>query len=1127
MRDRMKRIVKSRWFIALTATVLALLLTYTLGGFLLAPYLVERYVPRYAQEHLGREASIADVRINPFLLTVEARGFRLLDPGGPPMLAFERAYVDLELKSVVQRAWAFRTVTLEGGEVSIRIDPQGRANIAELVQRLQKPPSPQPQAQQGPPRMTIGELKVAHAALRYEDRSHREPVTALIQPIDLTAGNLSTIAGQHGEYRLSATLPGQAALDWRGTLSLQPLASAGEVRLERFKLAAAWPFLRDILHVGEPRGDLTLRARYAFEQAAPQPKVSVTALDLQLSNVALALAGAEQPLLELASARAQGGRYDLATRELVVPSLQMSDGRFVAALDAEGRFNWSQLYTATDSKPDADAHWGARIDAVKLENIAVRYADGTRRTPLFIDVANGAAALKLAVVAKGGATRTTAQDVRLSLDNLSLTRAGTAEPLVKLASAALTGGRVDTGERVISVAEAVVSGGSATVARDADGAFTLAQAFAPAEAKAASSTSGKASASPGWTYRVDGAKLQNTQLAYSDRTYDPILRYDVEITSLALKNIDPASQAPVTFQVAAQSQGGTLHASGSAAQAYDSAQAKIDFSGLSVLPLQPLLAKSTTLELKSGALSGSATLGYLKDGKPMLRAIGGVKAIGIVVNEARDKQRFLSLKTLAANDLALTLAPDRLDIKDVLLEQLETAIIISKEHTVNLTQVLKQSGTPAADAQAAPATARSTPAADGEPFPVRLGRLRMQNGTLDFADYSLVLPFSTRVTRLNGSVLGITTSPEGRAELKLAGRIETSGYASAEGGVNLRRPTEFMDINVKFQNVEMPPLSPYTATFAGRKIAGGRLWLDLDYKIIHQQLAGENRVLLENVELGERVDAPNALDLPLDLAIALLKDSQGRINMAVPVTGDVGNPRFDYGALIREAIGSALKRIVTAPFRALASLFGGGSADELSKVRFAPGSARLFPPQREALQKVAKALQERPQLKVVIHGAYDPKRDAERLRLAPVRRSLAQAMGTKLAPGEDPGPIPYSDPETQQAIEKLFVAHAGREGLRTFAGDYAKLHGGKAPAEGDQRRAYYEALFRKLVELYPLPDTALQQLAGERSQAIGAFLQESGVDANRIDTGALRTITDTSEPTVDAELALSVAEKRS
>jgi hypothetical protein len=547
----------------------------------------------------------------------------------------------------------------------------------------------------------------------------------------------------------------------------------------------------------------------------------------------------------------------------------------------------------------------------------------------------------------------------------------------------------------------------------------------------------------------------------------------------------------------------------------------VDATGISVMPLQAVLAKHTTLAFRSGNASANATIDYTQGGKPSLRVSGGAKLADVAIDEPGVKRRFMSWKMLAADSAVLTLSPDRLDIKEMLLDQPETAILISKDRKVNLAQVVKSSSS--APAEAPPAPQQGEARDDTAPFPVRVGRLRLQNGTLEYADASLVLPFSTRVTRLNGTVVGMSTDPQSRAELKLGGRIEPSGYASAEGGVNMRHPTDFMDINVKFQNVEMSPLSPYTATFAGRKIDSGRVWLDLDYKIIDRQLAGANKILLDNPVLGERVEAPNARDLPLDLAIALLKDSQGRINMTVPVSGNVDSPQFSYGALIGEAIAGAIGRIVTAPFRALASLFGGSGGDELSKVRFTPGSARLYPPQRESLQKVAKALQERPQLKVVVHGPYDPKRDAERLQRDPVRRELAQAMGQQLQPGEDPGPIPFSDPETQQAIEKLSVARLGRDGLGQFTAQYAKEHG-KVPSaqDPDQRRAYYEDMYNRLVETHPLPDSALQKLAGDRAQAIAAALAEAGVDRGRIEIGVLREVTDGSEPSIDAELALAV-----
>ncbi len=147
------------------------------------------------------------------------------------------------------------------------------------------------------------------------------------------------------------------------------------------------------------------------------------------------------------------------------------------------------------------------------------------------------------------------------------------------------------------------------------------------------------------------------------------------------------------------------------------------------------------------------------------------------------------------------------------------------------------------------------------------------------------------------------------------------------------------------------------------------------------------------------MQAPNALDLPLDLAVALLKEPDGRIHLAVPVRGDVDHPEFDYGTLIRDAIVNSLVRIASAPFRFIAELLGAQGEEHLEDVDFDPGSARFGPPMRERLQKVTQALKERPQLKLVVRGAYDPQRDARALRDLEVRRAIARALGVKLQPG--------------------------------------------------------------------------------------------------------------------------------
>jgi hypothetical protein len=327
-----------------------------------------------------------------------------------------------------------------------------------------------------------------------------------------------------------------------------------------------------------------------------------------------------------------------------------------------------------------------------------------------------------------------------------------------------------------------------------------------------------------------------------------------------------------------------------------------------------------------------------------------------------------------------------------------------------------------------------------------------------------------------------------------------------DGTINLFQPKAHTDLSVIFRHVHMTPLSPYSVTFAGRRIASGRLSLDLQYKLNDSQLLGENKILLEQFTLGERVDNPSAINLPLDLAIAILTDSQGRIDIAVPVKGNVDQPEFSYGHLVWQAIRSLITRVVTAPFRALGALFG-GNAESLDDVAFDAGSTRLLPPEREKLVKLAETLKQRPQLKVVVQGRYHPERDGAAMREAALRRALAEQLEMKLAPDEDPGPVLFDTARTQRALEALLVARSGQDAPAQFAAAFGKERGREATrvnpllgrvGRASQDRELYEAMYRRLVELQPLPDGALQALARERSAVIVKQLAAGGLDAARL-----------------------------
>ncbi|HSQ03225.1 MAG TPA: DUF748 domain-containing protein, partial [Burkholderiales bacterium] len=628
-----------------------------------------------------------------------------------------------------------------------------------------------------------------------------------------------------------------------------------------------------------------------------------------------------------------------------------------------------------------------------------------------------------------------------------------------------------------------------------------------------------------WKYVVRAVEASGLRVALADESYKPVLRYDLEVASAALKNIASDGKGPIEVNAALRAaQGGTLNGSGTLAQDFKQANLKVEAAGISAEPLRPLFARYTILDLRSGNASASARVDYRSGGKPALRVEGNARIANLLLNEADTGDRFLSWKMLAANSVALTLSPDRMIVKEIVVREPGAKIVVAKDRSVNITQVVKGRSEAEESAQADKTQSNR--------FPVRVERVRLQQGTLDFADNSLVLPFATQVKALDGAIVGLSSYRESRAELKLEGTIEPNGSATAAGSLKPADPKSFLDINVKFDNVEMPPLSPYTATFAGRKVAAGRLWVDVQYKIVDSQLLGENKFVMADFQLGERVQSPTALDLPLDLAVALLKEPDGRINLAVPVRGDVNNPKFEYGALIRDAIGNALKRIVTAPFRFLAGVLGGGGGDEdLQAIAFNPGSTRLMPPERERLQKVAEALKSRGQLKLLVHGAYDPERDGQALRDTRVRRAIAQELGVKLKPDEDAGPIAYGEPDTQRALEKLFTARASEDALQKFVNEYAKKTG-KEPRRvnpvlavfhrGRGDRDFYEALFGRLVQSEPLSGTELGELATQRARAIADFVAQTGVDAGRIAVGKTQTVDDHAKP-LAARLALDAA----
>jgi hypothetical protein len=249
------------------------------------------------------------------------------------------------------------------------------------------------------------------------------------------------------------------------------------------------------------------------------------------------------------------------------------------------------------------------------------------------------------------------------------------------------------------------------------------------------------------------------------------------------------------------------------------------------------------------------------------------------------------------------------------------------------------------------------------------------------------------------------------------------------------------------------------------------------------------------------------------------------------VRGNVDSPEFKYGRVIWQAFVKLITKVVTAPFRALGSLFGDKS-QQVDAIAFNPGSARLLPPEKEKLKAVSEALKKRPQLKLVVEGRFDSKVDGEALRTERVRRALAEQTGMKLAPHEEPGPIAYDKAKTQKALEELLKKRSGDNAITDFKTKYEKSTGKKAKRANfamsligwaSSDIAFYQALFKELVKLEPLADSDLKGLAIKRAEAIENELKTAhGLDDTRVTLGTPGPAEKVSTNAVNTTLKLDI-----
>ena len=583
-----------------------------------------------------------------------------------------------------------------------------------------------------------------------------------------------------------------------------------------------------------------------------------------------------------------------------------------------------------------------------------------------------------------------------------------------------------------------------------------------------------------WQIIVKQAGLSNHQFHLVDNSHSEPVTLELSEFNLQIKDFDSQASSPFTAELNTQvGEQGKLSSSAQILLQPLKVTMTVNSSDLDLRPAQAWISPYVHAELRSGLLSSALQLEISDLDNLQLAVQGDASIHQLHVRDSLRQRDVLKWQTVDINAIEYNLQQNRLSIEKIALLQPYVRFIINENLTTNISELMI----------AQPKKAETAAKADGPEFALHIGGIEVKDGSANFADFSLKPNFATAIQQLNGDIGTIDNQSNSIAKVDIKGNVDRYAPVTIKGSVMPFDPLKKLDITTDFKHVELTTLTPYSGKFAGYRIQKGRLNLNLHYQINDGKLNATNKLLLEQLQLGERVDSPDAVDLPVRLAIALLKDRKGQIALELPIQGDLNNPEFRVAPIVWQTLRNLITRAVSAPFNFIAGL-ANGDAQELSEVTFAPGDFIINPQAAKNLDTLAQALKQRPQLRLEVEGgslaALDGPILAEmRLNAAYQNAwySILQRRGTKIESSKDTLEVP--EKEQAALLEGIYRSQLKQQP----PAQWAEID--KEQREQNMREA--------VLHSYANSSLGLRRLAQARANSIKEYLiEQAQLDPERV-----------------------------
>lgn len=622
------------------------------------------------------------------------------------------------------------------------------------------------------------------------------------------------------------------------------------------------------------------------------------------------------------------------------------------------------------------------------------------------------------------------------------------------------------------------SGIRARMVRSADGTVAWLPALG-SSSSAAGAAPADPSVSPVWSGMLGQLSLDEIGLRFEDLTLSPVAVQELTHASLSAKQLDihPERENTLTLN-ATLNQSGQIKASGSVQLQPLAMRLALETQALPVVPMQGYAAPYLNTLIAQGLLSNKGTLDIRRPADKLLASYKGGLMLGQfrAVDQANNTD-FLRWKSLYFGNVDFQLEPAQLNIGEIALSDFYSRLILNPQGRLNLTDILRNPASPNANTQASTAPPASTGAQPT--LPIQIAKVTLQNGRVDFSDRFVKPNYSATVTHLGGSVKGLSSASDTLADLDLRGNYASNAPVQITARFNPLTENKFLDLQAKVSDIDLVDFSPYSGKFAGYNINKGKLSMDATYKVQDRQLTAQNRLLIDQLTFGDKVESADATQLPVQLAIALLKNNRGQIDIQLPIAGSLDDPQFSVGGLIFKVIGNLFVKAVTAPFALLGSLFG--DSQELSQLGFAAGRASLDETAVQKLQTLSKAMREREGLTLEITAGSDRSTDPEGLRRALLERAVLSEKRKDMTPSQREN-TPLADMRLDSTEYPIYLARAYQQ---------AKFPKPRNVL-GQTQTLPVEEMEKLMLANLSVGEDELRALATRRAQVVQGWLVEQG-----------------------------------